>query len=97
MNTKKPTPVLVSAASKACPVCGQRSYSRGGIHPQCAVVQADAPRRICLAAAKKAAAQEKDKAIPAKSGEWGKSCPQCGIELPARRNVCACGHIFGGN
>ena len=27
-----------------CPVCKKAVYSRGGIHPQCAVIQAEAPR-----------------------------------------------------
>lgn len=27
-----------------CPVCQQAVYSRAGIHPQCAVRQADPPR-----------------------------------------------------
>jgi len=27
-----------------CPVCHQSVYSRGGIHPQCAMSQADPPR-----------------------------------------------------
>jgi hypothetical protein len=27
-----------------CPVCKKAVYSRGGIHPQCAMIQADPPR-----------------------------------------------------
>ena len=27
-----------------CPVCKKAVYSRSGIHPQCAMVQADLPR-----------------------------------------------------
>ena len=94
MSEKKPTPVIVGPNSKKCPVCGQRSYSWGGIHPQCAMVQADAPRKLCLAAQRKAAAQMKTKTDSSKPSLWEKTCPQCGSRLPARSNVCECGHRF---
>jgi hypothetical protein len=58
MSEKKPTPFVFERGSKSCPVCGKRSYSREGVHPQCAVTQADAPRKIRLAAEKKAKALE---------------------------------------
>ena len=94
MSEKKPTPVLVEPNSKKCPVCGQRSYSWEGIHPQCAMALADAPRKLCLAAQKKAAAQIKAKTNNSKLTLWEKMCPQCGSRLPARKSVCACGHHF---
>lgn len=78
-------------------MCGQTAYSVGGIHPQCAMVQADAPRKAQLVAQKKAAAQvaaTADKAATAKLALWEKLCPQCGGRLPARKSVCACGHRF---
>jgi hypothetical protein len=53
MTHKKPTPILGEHNAKICPVCGKRSYSAGGIHPQCAVQQADAPREQQLKAKKK--------------------------------------------
>jgi len=56
MNETKPIPVVAERSNTKCPVCGQRSYSQGGIHPQCAVIQADAPRKTHLAAEKKAKA-----------------------------------------
>jgi hypothetical protein len=53
-NNRKPEPLFFQApAVKPCPVCGKRSYSLTGIHPQCAVQQADAPRQRRLAAAKR--------------------------------------------
>lgn len=52
-SCKKPAPLYSAAAGTTCPVCGKRSYSLRGIHPQCAVVQADAPRQAALAAAKR--------------------------------------------
>ena len=59
MSEKKP--VFTEPNSKACPVCGKSSYSLGGIHPQCAVLLADAPRADRLDAEKKAKAKAKQK------------------------------------
>jgi hypothetical protein len=53
MNTHKPEPLFVDPPGRICPICGKRAYSAGGIHPQCAVKQADAPRQKILAAEKK--------------------------------------------
>ena len=53
MNSKKPNPLFIEPSGSVCPVCGKRSYSLRGIHPQCAVQQADAPRQKLLAAEKK--------------------------------------------
>jgi len=55
MNTNKPEPLFAEPIRKRCPICGERTYSAVGIHPQCAVRQADAPRERLLAAAKKRA------------------------------------------
>jgi hypothetical protein len=53
-NNRKPEPLLFQAtAGRRCPVCGEKSYSATGIHPQCAVQQADAPRQRQLADAKR--------------------------------------------
>jgi ribosomal protein S27AE len=95
MNHKKPTPVLGQLNRKICPVCGQRSYSASGIHPQCAVRQADASREQLLQAHRKAAAAEK-KPIERKPPQtWSrKQCPQCGTQVHARRKSCDCGFEF---
>jgi hypothetical protein len=55
MSHKKPGPVSMPGvrAPKICPVCGSSSYSRDGIHPQCAQQQADAPRIAKIKAKKK--------------------------------------------
>ena len=58
VSEKKPTLIIVERNSAICPVCGKRSYSRGGIHPQCAMIQADMSRKLNLAAAKKSKAKE---------------------------------------
>jgi len=77
-------PKLVGPARAVCPVCRTTAYSAGGIHPQCAAVQADrlAPRMKPEAPKPKALAK------------WTKRCPKCKRELPARRVVCDCGHSF---
>jgi hypothetical protein len=54
MSDKKPEPIFVKTNIRICPVCGQQSYSREGIHPQCATIQADATRKEQLAAKRKA-------------------------------------------
>lgn len=53
MSDKKPTPQIALQSGKVCPVCKTRTYSRGGIHPQCAVLQADAPRTEKIKAERK--------------------------------------------
>ncbi len=59
MSETKATLVYVARTAKTCPVCHQKSYSRDGIHPQCAAQKADEPRRQRLAAEKKAAGDKK--------------------------------------
>lgn len=37
MSERKPRPLYTPVAQRPlCPVCGETSYSRQGIHPQCA-------------------------------------------------------------
>jgi hypothetical protein len=50
MSDKKPGPLYRESPGQLCPVCGKKSYSRCGIHPQCAVKQADASSKALLAA-----------------------------------------------
>ena len=88
MSTKKPIPLVTVTASRKCPVCGKSSYSQGGIHPQCAVTRADAPRRLRLAAEKRAKAKK-----PALRA-WEKTCPKCQHQIPVRTGVCECGFHF---
>ncbi len=59
MNEKKPTPIISEPNSKICPGCGKKSYSQGGIHPQCAMILADVPRKTRLAAERKAGVKAK--------------------------------------
>jgi hypothetical protein len=78
-------PVFLNFKPPACPVCGKPAYSRGGVHPQCAVSRADKARQ--------------PKAIPRKEksvapSPWKKTCPRCNRQVAARRFACDCGHTF---
>lgn len=53
MSEKKPELVAERFTVRTCPVCGKRAYSHNGVHPQCAVRQADAPRQATLADARR--------------------------------------------
>ncbi len=37
-------PITPTSTRARCPVCHEAVYSKGGIHPQCAVKQSDPPR-----------------------------------------------------
>ncbi len=93
MRYKKPTPILGERNRKICPVCGKRSYSAGGIHPQCAAQQADAPREQQLKAKKEAEAKKKKKKLLTKKPRQ-KKCPKCGVGQPIRKKKCDCGFDF---
>ncbi len=89
MSEKKPTPWISQPSGKVCPVCGTRTYSQGGIHPQCAVYQADAARD------EKLRAEREREANAAKPSTWTKKkCPKCGSEPHVRQKVCDRGHVF---
>jgi hypothetical protein len=40
-DNRRPRPLFEPPSCQICPVCGNVSYSRSGIHPQCAQNQAD--------------------------------------------------------
>ena len=89
MSEKKPTHRIRQPSGKVCPVCGQKTYSQGGIHPQCAVYQADTAR------AEKLKSGQKREAIAAKRSTWSKKkCPKCSGERHVRLKICDCGHVF---
>jgi hypothetical protein len=65
------TPVSAGAQRRRCPVCQQAVYSRAGIHPQCAMKQAEPPRP---SAKSQAAAERKAAlAVVASSTDSGES------------------------
>ncbi len=92
MSSEKSVIVLPPKPRQVCPICGTPSYSLGGVHPQCALKQADEPRLEKMRAAK--AAEPKVKKPPRQS--WQKKCPQCGLQSHVNRKVCSCGHNFVG-
>lgn len=93
MNHNNPTPLVPAHGKKLCPICGKPSYSRAGVHPQCSVQQADAPRQEQLKAERKRLTIAKQ-AAPQKSRD--KQCPHCQAQVHIRQQVCVCGHHFGG-
>lgn len=90
MSEKKPIPLAPAPKRKVCPICGHSTYSPGGIHPQCAIAQADAPRKARLAAARKAIKDQPDDTETV-------DCPNCHAELPNDSKSCACGYALDRN
>ena len=90
MSSEKSVFVLPQPPKNLCPICGKAAYSLGGIHPQCAIQQADEPRLIKLRAVK--AAEPKVKKPVQQS--WQKRCPKCGTQAHVSRKDCKCGHNF---
>jgi hypothetical protein len=90
MNHTKPKPV--GRVMPSCPVCGKASYSRDGIHPQCASQRADDAVR---AAQKKAEPKAKATNVTEQPRrQWMKLCVRCQRQVPARSAVCECGFCF---
>jgi hypothetical protein len=86
----KPEPVFTQPTRNLCPICGQASYSRDGIHPQCSLNQADAVRYAKVREKRKAEVKVKRP----KTSTFTKRCPTCGTNLHVRVNQCACGFEF---
>jgi len=91
MQHKKPPPLVSGSRRPVCPVCGQTSYSRAGIHPQCAVKQADDKRLERIRERNRAGS---DPPLNIVSGAWQKVCPKCNTSLHVRRKACDCGFEF---
>jgi hypothetical protein len=91
MQHKKPVPLVTGCRRPICPVCGQTSYSRAGIHPQCAVKQADNKR---LERIRERGRAESDAQSTHVGGAWQKICPKCKASLHVRRKACDCGFEF---
>ena len=94
MSQKKPLPLFTAGAPKICPICGKGSYSAAGIHPQCAIVQADRASREKLASkTEKQPSQVKSNSKDL-SSRWSKACPRCNLKQHVRKKVCSCGYSF---
>jgi len=93
MNHKKPEPLSpLPPGRKNCPVCGEISYSKEGIHPQCAQTQADEKR---IEKQKKEESKEPAPKPAEKTAGFMKQCPKCKAQMHVRRKSCDCGHTFG--
>ncbi len=91
MSVKKPVSVIDGENHNLCPVCGKRSYSAAGMHPQCAQLQAGAVQLAKTATEKKPPAK-----ASRQQRSWKKKCPKCGAEVHIRKKTCSCGHEFSG-
>ena len=87
-HNKRPIPLYPSKQRKRCPVCDEISYSAAGIHPQCAVRQADPNRGNTWAQTKKQKQPTKTTGLE----RWQKVCPACRAANHVRKKTCACGH-----
>lgn len=100
---KRPTPLFSSEAAKGavCPVCGFKSYSREGIHPQCSLQRADQKRTARLKR-QKARTKSSETQTPTQAASqssfavkpWHKRCPRCRVQIHVRRSGCDCGYTF---
>ena len=86
MNHKKPEPIYSQRPKKICPFCGEPSYSREGIHPQCAAADADA-KRVKIMKKENKPPEKK----PMRKSQWKKECPNCGTKVHPRQKLCNCG------
>jgi hypothetical protein len=91
MSSEKSVLIVPQPPKNLCPVCGTPSYSLGGIHPQCAIQQADEPRLARLRTAAKAAPP---KVKTPTQQPWKKQCPKCGTQSHVTLKRCPCGHKF---
>lgn len=91
VNSKKPLPLIVRPKHDPCPVCGEISYSITGVHPQCAMRQADQVRLLQIGRRKgsQVAAKPVSDIKP-----WQKVCPKCKALQHVRKQTCVCGHSF---
>jgi hypothetical protein len=94
MTQKRPVPIYGTALSqrRLCPVCQKVSYSREGIHPQCAQLQADMARVERLKAKARKAAAKKAAETSSGSSTWYRPCPRCKASVHVRKAVCGCGY-----
>src|SRR3990172_6940198 len=93
MSPKKPIPLNPSPSRKHCPVCGEVAYSHAGVHPQCAVHQADTRR---MKRTKRPEKARKTAASKLDVKAWHKLCPACAAQVHIRRTTCDCAHAFRG-
>jgi hypothetical protein len=94
MHAKRPLPLYLVKPRPLCPVCGQTTYSRGGIHPQCAQERADKERMDQVKAKRNSETSPKKTVSHEEVKSWHKRCPKCRAEVHIRCASCDCGHHF---
>ena len=94
MTEKKPQPLIPARVRNRCPVCGEISYSRDGVHPQCSVRKADEKHKNRIKREQLLAKEEKPATPASGIAPWQKSCPMCNALQHVRKTVCGCGHTF---
>jgi hypothetical protein len=75
-------------------VCGKISYSRGGIHPQCAVRREDEKRKQRIKREERSAPKAKTSSSRINTPPWQKVCPKCNTVQHVRKTICGCGYAF---
>jgi hypothetical protein len=94
-DSSKPEPLYAAVQRPRCPVCGEATYSRSGIHPQCAQERGDALQKKRLKERQVDAPPPAPPAVnPNQLRPWHKRCPGCRAEIHVRRNECDCGYEF---
>ncbi len=91
LSNKKPQPLTPPRIYNRCPVCGEISYSRDGVHPQCSVKRADRARIELI---KRDTTIVKAKKPSRGIASWQRICPKCHALQHVRKKVCDCGHTL---
>jgi hypothetical protein len=89
-DKKKPAPLHQIPRPQICSICGKNSYSRAGVHPQCAAHAADRARMDKVKSMRSPALPS----APAAPTRYQKRCPRCSKLQHVRRKTCECGHVF---
>ena len=80
---RKPQPLQTSPKRKHCPACGEVTYSSSGIHPQCAMMQADQKRMDRVK--KNGRKTPKPNVATSDIKPWQKKCPKCRAVVHCRK------------
>ena len=81
MSSEKSVVILPQPPKHLCPICGKAAYSLGGIHPQCAIQQADEPRIVKLAPPRRSNPRLRNR----EQEKWKKRLPMSGAGSQHRR------------
>jgi uncharacterized Zn finger protein (UPF0148 family) len=90
-ENSKATPLFSPRKDVRCPVCGEASYSKDGVHPQCSVKRADQKRATKIKADRIAGKTTK----PVDGIKtWQRVCPKCKSVQHVRKKMCECGEAL---